>query len=163
MKKLLILLISIPIVFSSCKKEEEEITPNTFANTILGEWTWVSEDYTSTNGYYTNYPNGKTIEFSNSWSYFPGDTIQQILSMTFEYKNNGILEIQGTYNDGSVWQEDSPYSISGSTLSDDNEDYTITTLTNSNLVIGTFYSDTSHTSNGTINFVEESFQLVFTK
>ena len=61
MKKLLYSLLTVSIIFSSCKKEEEEPTNNTNTTpSIIGSWNVVSMVYDITEGVYTSgsYPNG---------------------------------------------------------------------------------------------------------
>ena len=56
MKKLLYTLLSLSIIFSSCKKEDKEPTNNTSANepSIIGSWNVVSMVYGITEGVYTS-------------------------------------------------------------------------------------------------------------
>jgi hypothetical protein len=71
MKKLLYTLLTVSIVFSSCKKEDEKPTNNTSVNTpsIIGSWNVLSMVYDITEGVYTSgsYPNGSfTVTNLNS-------------------------------------------------------------------------------------------------
>ena len=71
MKKLLYTLLSLSIIFSSCKKEDKEPTNNTSANapSIIGSWNVLSMVYDITEGVYTSgsYPNGSfTVTNLNS-------------------------------------------------------------------------------------------------
>jgi len=60
MKKLLLILLCLPILFTTCKKEDEEPTNNTNSASIVGSWNVVSLAYDITEGVYTSgsYPNG---------------------------------------------------------------------------------------------------------
>ena len=71
MKKLLYTLLTVSIILSSCKKEDEEPINNTSANapSIIGSWNVVSMVYDITEGVYTSgsYPNGSfTVTNLNS-------------------------------------------------------------------------------------------------
>jgi len=58
MKKLLYTFLAVSIIFAACKKEDDSVTNNT-SGSILGKWDLTQYNVTSSEGYYTNYPNGK--------------------------------------------------------------------------------------------------------
>ena len=70
MKKLLILLISIPLIFSSCEKEDD--SPNNGSNntsgSILGTWEY-NGDRLSIHAYIDPISNQEIITYSDSWTH----------------------------------------------------------------------------------------------
>ena len=76
MKKLLLILFCLPLLFTTCKKEEED-NPSF---SLVGNWNWVSLTSNGSEGYYTNYPNGKVTTNSQSITSMPGDTLLQLIS-----------------------------------------------------------------------------------
>ena len=67
MKKLLLILLCLPLLFTTCKKEDNQpISSTNNSGTIIGKWHLIEMDFKLTDGYFTNYPNGKVIETIDS-------------------------------------------------------------------------------------------------
>ena len=112
MKKILFILISISLILSSCE-DEETITPNnnnnnngTTSTSIVDVWNLDSVYYWGKASYYTNFPSGQVIleEGFSGWTvsngYFasdidemPGDGLENILSQSWEFLQNGQMVI----------------------------------------------------------------------
>ena len=143
MKKILYILICLPLIFSSCKKEDDSpnsgsgssgSTNNTSAS-ILGTWNLIQYATTSSEGYYTNYPNGKvttrdtseimTLPHPNfcesiTWEFFSDQTMEELMT---EYGEPDSVD-----TDYYTWTKN------GNTLVlDPGWALTINTLTNSEL------------------------------
>lgn len=149
MKKLLLILLCLPLLFTACKKEEE----GNPSFSLVGNWNWISVTSNGYEGYYTNYPNGKVTTNSQSITSIPGDTILQLISWDMEFKNDGVL-IQNfvsssttNSSDTSFWQKIGDSFIVGG------EEHIIITLTNSNLVY-TRHDIETETYNDTLWFDE---------
>ena len=101
MKKLLLLLISIPLIFSSCEKDEEEITPNDLdpIEQNIGFYQDFGFFYKTTNG-------GETWNLQNQTQ-----ESQNILQMEFLNEQTGFYLTQygvwKTIDGGSSWEKTS--------------------------------------------------------
>ena len=192
MKKLLLILLTIPIVYTACKKDEDD-TNNSSNNTsasIVDGWYVIDAEVTSRNGYYQNYPSGKVIidEDIESWS--DGEiSNEDIISSYYEFTQNEIgvfLDINWSLysltlvdSDGETIKHDSLlYSKEGNNLIfwddmmwdiDEENVFNITTLNNSTLELSSTYSDTGWTSSGPIPnqnvvyFYEEEAIITFSR
>ncbi len=115
MKKLLIILLCLPLLFTTCKKEEDDL-PETVS--IIGYWNSFEWSIIQNEGYWTAYPNGQKVitntqsEINNFW-----------LDLIF-YTNG---DAAGVDEDGSVIGAD--WIKNGNTLLVDNYNFTISTLT----------------------------------
>ena len=131
MKKLLFILFCLPFIFTSCKKEE---TDDNTSFSLIGSWNWVSVTSNGSEGYYTDYPNGKVTTNSGSITSIPGDTLLELASWDMKIKDDGILintynSLDGNYDyDTTFWQKQGDNFVIGGQAN------TITTLTNSSLV-----------------------------
>ncbi len=96
MKKLLYTFLAVSIIFATCKKEDDSSSPNGGTNntsgSILGKWDLTQYNVTSSEGYYTNYPNGKVTTWDTTFSITPPDSDFEIESITWEFFNNGTME-----------------------------------------------------------------------
>ena len=129
MKKLLFLLISIPLIFSSC--EQEDNTPQTSPppNPIHGSWNLDSGVYYFVQGVIDQ--NNQEIILDGDTNFLPdnGLTYEWVISsngtMTENYYQNNVPGQSETFN----------YTISNNTLTnlDDSHHWTITNLTSNNL------------------------------
>ena len=135
MKKILIILITIPLIFGSCEKEDE--SPNDINYTpgsILGTW-YFSVGETSVNYGYIDPVFGTEIvtnTYSEIWS---TDTMGSEVYIVFRYDNTGTEYI---YEDSLMDSEDYSYVKEGNMLSitfndGDIIDCQITTLTYNDL------------------------------
>jgi len=137
MKKLLYIFLAVSIIFAACKKEDDSSSPNGGTNntsgSILGKWDLTQYNVTSSEGYYTNYPNGKVTTWDTSVNYTLPDTAF-LESITWEFFNNGTMEEMmmdfggGNDTDYYTWTKN------GNTLALDTDwVVTINTLTANNL------------------------------
>ena len=137
MKKLLYTFLAVSIIFATCKKEDDSSSPNGGTNntsgSILGKWDLTQYNVTSSEGYYTNYPNGKVTTWDTSVNYTLPDTAF-LESITWEFFNNGTMEEMmmdfggGNDTDYYTWTKN------GNTLALDTDwVVTISTLTANNL------------------------------
>tara|TARA_B110000483_G_C17849073_1_gene409647 strand:+ start:127 stop:615 length:489 start_codon:yes stop_codon:yes gene_type:complete len=92
MKKLLFILITIPLIFSSCEKEEENpsITTTTSTTLILEQTMWDLKSYILINNLTgftetTNFPTSGVI--SLKWTFFDNGTLIETLDNGFEVED----------------------------------------------------------------------------
>ena len=171
MKKLLYLIIFIPLIFSSCKKEEgvyiqsntTSTSTNNTSSEIIGSWDLTEANFISWDGYYDGgYPNGTKIitSYQNEIS-LPGDTsFWSIQSVNWNFKSDGNFDETAVYQDTTtfrthIWVEN------GNTLTiDTNNIWSIITLSSSKLTININREDTMtdhwETNNDTVYFYENS-------
>ncbi len=151
MKKLLLILICLPLVFNSCKKEEDNL-PETVS--IIGYWNSFEWNIIQNEGYWTAYPNGQKVI-----TYTQSQTNNFWLDLIFE--SNG--DAYGVDEDGSVMPTD--WIKNGNTLLMDVYNFTISTLNSSYLTLELFESDTntsfSNPINDTIYFTDRSESFKF--
>jgi len=164
MKKLLYILICLPLIFSSCKKEDDSPNSGSTNNTsasIVGSWDLTEYHNIYTNGYYLGgYPNGtKIITASEDAIMLPGDTSWGLESVTWTFSSDGYLTEAVT----SYGYTDGPYTYgyekSGNTLTlDTNTIWSIITLSSSKLTVNRSSEDTStyywDPNNDTVYFYE---------
>ena len=146
MKKLLFILITIPLIFSSC--EQEDNTPQTSPppNPIHGSWNLDSGVYYLVQGVIDQ--NNQEIILDGDTNFLPdnGLTYEWVISsngtMTETYYQNNIPDQSETFN----------YTISNNTLTnlDDSHHWTITNLTSNNLSCNNDNINTPQTSVDTI-------------
>ncbi len=151
MKKILLILLFFPLLFTTCKKEE---TDDNTSFSLIGNWNWVSVTSNGSEGYYTDYPNGKVTTNSESITSIPGDTLLELTSWNMEVKDNGTLINNYTSStiiihgpDTAFWQRIGDNLIIGG------QHHTITTLTNSSLIYIFRFIETE-TYNDTLWFEE---------
>ena len=162
MKKLLITLFILPLIFSSC--EEEDNTPSVSpppSNPIHGEWTLSSGIYYFSPGqiingvYDTTYTDTSTsylptTGITSKWTFDPNGTI------TEDHYHNTILDQSDQMN----------YTISGDTIItiDNSHIWTITKLTNDTLICNN-YNNLPQTwnENGIDMFEYHTFYFTFFK
>ena len=141
MKKLLIILITIPLIFNSCKKEDD--SPNSGSNntginntsgSILGTWEIQSETYTSVSGYIDPVL-GTEIETD---SYTDINTSNDTVKSYLVYRYDNTHTYYTYFLDTLQVESDYTYVKNGDEVTIDSWlSYTVTTLTNNNL---SFYS-----------------------
>ena len=90
MKKLLYTFLAVSIIFSACKKEDEEPTNNS-SPSIFGTWNVVSMVYDITEGVYTSgsYPNG-SYTVTDITSGVENYALQN-QQLTHEFSSNGLF------------------------------------------------------------------------
>ena len=145
MKKLLLLLISIPFIFSSC--EQEDNTPQTSPppNPIHGSWNLDSGDYYFVQGVIDQNNQEIITDSDTSFLLSNGVTSEWIIlsngTIAENHYQNNILDQSETMN----------YTISNNTLTIDNSHlWTITNLTSNNLSCNNDNINTPQTSVDTI-------------
>ena len=153
MKKLLYLLICLPLIFSSCKKDDDSPVPVS----IVGSWDLTEYHTINTDGYYLGgYPNGtKIITYSYDEILLPGDTSWGVQSVNWTFSSDGYLT--ETFNDSDI--SNMIYEKNGNTLTiDTNTIWSIITLSSSKLIINHSSEDTMtyywDTNNDTVYFYE---------
>ena len=176
MKKLLYILICLPLIFSSCKKEDDSPNSGSTNNTsasIVGSWDLTEYHGINAEGYYLGgYPNGtKIITASEDEIILPGDTSWGLQSVTWTFSTDGYITETSFSTDGSSDVSNMSYEQNGNTLTiDTNDIWSIVTLSSSKLTINTSSEDTStyywdpnndtvyfYESNGTIKWDRSSF------
>jgi len=151
MKKLIYTFLSVAIIFTACKKEENNPPGNNTDGSILGQWNLTQYDLTQSEGYYTNYPNGKVTTWDTSATITPPDPDVEIESITWEFFNDQTMEeIMTEYGfPDSVDTEYYSWQKNGNTLAlDTNWILTINTLTDNNLNWTSDQEDTSSSGSG---------------
>ena len=148
MKKLLYTFLAVSIIFSACKKEDEEPTSNN-SHSIIGYWNSFEWSIIQNEGYWTAYPNGQKV-ITNTQS----QTDNFWLDLLFD--SNG--DAAGIDEDGDAIITD--WIKNGDTLLMDVYNFTISTLNSSYLTLELFESDTntsfSNPINDTIYFTDKS-------
>jgi hypothetical protein len=144
MKKLFYVCLAISIIFAACKKEDE--APATVS--IIGNWNCFEWDIIYNIGYWTAYPNGQRItththtEVDNFW-----------LDLFF-YSDGTVIGI-----DEDGWTAAGDWIKNGNSLIIDENNFTISTLSASSLIVYSTEEDTStvywNPSNDTIYFTEQ--------
>ena len=133
MKKILYTFLAVSIIFAACKKEENN--PSSGSNTngsILGKWNLIQYAQTASEGYYTNYPNGKVTTWDTSVSYTLPDT-GLAESITWEFFNNGTMEEMMDFGSGDNDTDYYTWTKNGNKLALDTDwVVTINTLTANN-------------------------------
>ena len=143
MKKLLYLLICLPLIYSSCKKEDDSPSgsTNNTSGSIVGSWDFTEYHDIYTDGYYLGgYPNGtKIITYSYDEILLPGDTSWGVQSVNWTFSSDGYLT--ETFNDSNI--SNMIYEKNGNTLTiDTNTIWSIITLSSSKLTINMIGGDT---------------------
>ena len=158
MKKLLSLLICLPLIFSSCKKEDDSPNSSSTTNTsasIVGSWNFTEYHDIYTEGYYLG--GTKIITDSYDEILLPGDTSWWIESATWTFSSDGYLT--ETFNDTAI--SNMIYEKNGNTLTiDTNNIFSIITLSSSKLTVNSTSEDTStyywDPNNDTVYFYEDN-------
>ena len=147
MKKLLLILFCLPLLFTTCKKDDDNI--NNTSAAIIGYWDSFEWSVIRNQGYWTAYPNGQKVI-----TYTQSQTDNFWLDLYFE--SNG--DAAGIDEDGSVMPTD--WIKNGDTLLMGVYNFTISTLNSSHLTLELYESDTntsfSDPLNDTIYFAEKS-------
>jgi hypothetical protein len=153
MKKLLYTFLAVSIIFATCKKEDDSSSPNGGTNntsgSILGKWNLTQYNVTSSEGYYTNYPNGKVTTRDTSVNYTLPDTAF-FESITWEFFNDQTMEeILTEYGNTDSTLSYYTWGKNGNTLALDTDwVVTINTLTANNLNWTDDSEDTNSSSSG---------------
>ena len=141
MKKLIYTFLAVSIIFATCKKEENNSSGTNGNNTsgsILGKWNLTQYEITSSEGYYTDYPNGKIttwdtnatiilpdINFYESirWEFFNDHTMEEMMT---EYGFAGVIDT--TYyawqKNGNILALDTHWALTINTLTANNLNWT---------------------------------------
>jgi hypothetical protein len=166
MKKLLYLLICLPLIFSSCKKEDDSPNSGSTNNTsasIVGSWDFTEYHSINAQGYYLGgYPNGtKIITDSQDEILLPGDTSWGVQSVNWTFSTDSYMTETFIDTDGESEVSNMSYEKSGNTLTvDTNTIWSIITLSSSKLTVNNSLEDTNTYSwdqnNDTVYFYENN-------
>tara|TARA_B110000196_G_C20619671_1_gene418979 strand:- start:45 stop:509 length:465 start_codon:yes stop_codon:yes gene_type:complete len=148
MKKLLYTFIAVSIIFSSCEQEDEQPT----SVSILGDWESVEWKFLQSSGYWTSYPNGqKVITYTSS------DIEDFWLDLIFLSDGDVIGIDEDGFSMPGGWVKN------GNSLIVDDNNFTISTLSASSLIVYSTEEDTSshywNLTNDTIYFTERTDTL----
>ena len=148
MKKLLYTFIAVSIIFSSCEQEDEQPT----SVSILGDWESVEWKFLQSSGYWTSYPNGqKVITYTSS------DIEDFWLDLIFLSDGDVIGIDEDGFSMPGGWVKN------GNSLIVDDNNFTISTLSTSSLIVYSTEEDTSshywNLTNDTIYFTERTDTL----
>ena len=165
MKKLLYLLICLPLIFNSCKKDDD--SPNNgdgnTSGSILGSWELTEIRTIETEGYYTSNGN-KVITDTGEEIFTPGGW--GIQSWTWTFSSNGTIDEIMVSESGSYTNE-MAYQKSGNTLTlnegVDEFVYSITTLSSSKLTFYYSSGEQAWEEDGIVYFEEDSETIKFDK
>ena len=165
MKKILLLLISIPLIFNSCKKEDD--SPNSGSNntsgTIIG--TWELEDYTGTytEGYIDPVLLTETVleTQTNTMNTNP-------INIFWVYRDNGTFSEYQYNNDTISNYQHYDYVKTGDEVSitfegDDLMTWTVTSLTSNNLNVSLENYESYDGGNDTTMFYRSTTHGFFIK
>jgi hypothetical protein len=161
MKKLLYLLICLPLIFNSCKKDDD--SPNNgdgnTSGSILGSWELTEGRRIETEGYYDSNGN-KVITDTGEEIIAPG--FDGLLSVTWTFSSGGALN-EMAVSEYDVYTKSYSYQKSGNTLILNSEwIFSITTLSSSKLTINTGEEYTEE-EDGTVYFEEYNQTMKFDK
>ena len=166
MKKLLYLLICLPLIFSSCKKEDDSPNSGSTNNTsasIVGSWDFTEYHSINAQGYYLGgQPNGtKIITDSQDEILLPGDTSWGVQSVNWTFSTDSYMTETFIDPDGESEVSNMSYEKSGNTLTvDTNTIWSIITLSSSKLTVNNSLEDTNTYSwdqnNDTVYFYENN-------
>jgi hypothetical protein len=161
MKKLLCLLICLPLIFNSCKKDDD--SPNNgdgnTSGSILGSWELTEGRRIETEGYYDSNGN-KVITDTGEEIIAPG--FDGLLSVTWTFSSGGALN-EMAVSEYDVYTKSYSYQKSGNTLILNSEwIFSITTLSSSKLTINTGEEYTEE-EDGTVYFEEYNQTMKFDK
>ena len=166
MKKILYILICLPFIFSSCKKEDDSPNSGSTNNTsasIVGSWDFTEYHSINAQGYYLGgYPNGtKIITDSQDEILLPGDTSWGVQSVNWTFSTDSYMTETFIDTDGESEVSNMSYEKSGNTLTvDTNTIWSIITLSSSKLTVNNSLEDTNTYSwdqnNDTVYFYENN-------
>ena len=165
MKKLLLILLCLPLLFSTCKKDDDNspVNTNNTSASIIGLWELKQYEIVVDSGYYTNYPNGQIIVQHNTENIIMGNTVGAADSLFHEFMSNGTWKLDA-YHDNSHEGGLGNWVKNGNLISIDylnmSFQYTITTLSTTDLIYPSTILDTTHIS-GTIYFQQSEINSYF--
>ena len=165
--KYLFLLLFVPIVYTACKKDDEDNTNsnNSLNNTssVIGAWEANFIEYITTRGYYEDYPNGKVVLETETETWTNNNQLNEVVSCYVDFKDNGECIITLIGSNGEIEIDTNNYMKQGDLLiflSDDNPNdgenefleegtHNIETLNNSTLRLNMTAIDTGSFSGPT--------------
>ena len=172
MKKTLIILITIPLIFNSCKKEDDSPNSGSYntSGSILGTWEVISGSYTrTTTSSYIDPVYGTEVILNNDINEDIYDLSTYSMSWTYRYDNTyvRITDYLDSLGNPSGWGDTSidNYTKTGNILtiepwsSEFNVDFIITTLNNSTLSMHGTY-DLEESSWGDTTYVTKGYEEV---
>ena len=132
MKKLLIIIISLPLIFSSCEKEENNAGSSSSSNNIIGTWEIQSSSSTETTG----------INGNDTIIVLESNTLTNTISgnIFYVFKNNGLCELYNYMPDTTAffemgYEKNADQLILEDLSTGEEFSWTITALTDNNLVL----------------------------
>ena len=136
MKKLLLILLCLPLLFSSCSKEDCNCPTNTNNNNnssepsslIVGLWDVIQYDWSDS----LDMVNGIT-----TFSSFPGDSNFWVPdgSLTLDFREDGMAYWGRFEGIGTIELEDTEYGVSGTILYMNNGVWLMSTISNTNMIL----------------------------
>mgnify|MGYP001285517160 CR=1 FL=1 len=154
MKNLFYTLLAVSLIFSSCSKDDENVT----SGSIVGSWNWTEITTIAHEGIYL--PDGsKSITSSSSEVQNPGDDGLNVVQWTFS--DNGVFYSFTYMSDGSAYEDTLTYVKSDNTLIIGDAPASIIELSSSKLIVNIIDEYTWTDDNQVVHFDESDQTIKF--